>query len=195
MQKLEKAAASVEQLRARNDLFEVSSVYWQTFWESQNPSLLHRWKVSCGTRHLGVAGQPNRQSRGGAKILRSVEAEYSEISSELRKVDGDRTQGVMAGFAAQKEFARCQDRLVPLAKYLELQTEGQPQPDWNWLHKVIAWRDLFERLRGQQKLDVDSPLWLKLREGLNNHQATMKNVYEALQALFEGYVEHAGHLS
>ena len=54
------------------------------------------------------------------------------------RLDGDRSLGVMAAFAAQKDFARCQDRLIPLAKYLALQSEGQVQPDWNWLHKVIA---------------------------------------------------------
>src|SRR5439155_21389549 len=40
VQKLEKAAASVLQLRARNDWFEIGSPHWQTFWESQNPNLL-----------------------------------------------------------------------------------------------------------------------------------------------------------
>src|SRR5207249_4896221 len=40
VRKLEKAAALVEQMRARNDLFEVASAHWQTFWESANPSLL-----------------------------------------------------------------------------------------------------------------------------------------------------------
>ena len=41
-------------------------------------------------------------------------------------------------------------------------------------------------------MDVDSAIWLKLRQGLRNHQASMNNAYEALQAHFEGYREHDG---
>ena len=193
VQKLERAAASVEQLGARNDLFEVSSTYWQTLWESQNPILFTQVKSLLS--ELDTLTLPDNQTDNLEEALKFYEQSRQSIQNFLQsyeRLDGDRTQGVMAAFAAQKEFARCQDRLVPLAKYLDLQTEGQAQPDWNWFHGVIAWRDLFERLRGQQKLDVDSPLWLKLREGLNNHQATMKNAYEALQAFFEGYVGHLG---
>jgi len=193
VQKLEKTAASVERMRERNDWFEVSSAFWQTFWESQNPNLLSQ--VENLLSELDTLALPDNQSdnlEGALKFYDQSRRGIQQFLQSYERLDGDRTQGVMAAFAAQKEFARCQDRLAPLAKYLELQTEGEAQPNWNWLYKVIAWRDLFERLRGQQKLDVDSPLWLKLREGLNNHQANMKNAYEALQALFEGYLEHLG---
>src|SRR5262249_34355929 len=45
VKKLESAAALVEQMRARNDLFEVRSGHWQTFWESTNPSLLSKVEI------------------------------------------------------------------------------------------------------------------------------------------------------
>jgi len=192
VQKLEKAAASVLQLRARNDWFEISSPHWQTFWESQNPNLLSH--VENLLSELDTLSLPENQTNNLEEALKFYDQSRLGIQQFLQSYessDGDRTRGVMAAFAAQKEFARCQDRLVPLAKYLQLQSEGQAHPDWNWLHSVIAWRDLFERLRAQQKLDVDSPLWLKLRDGLINHRANMKNAYEALQVLFEGYREHA----
>ncbi len=192
VQKLEKAAASVLQLRARNDWFEISSPHWQTFWESQNPNLLSH--VENLLSELDTLSLPDNQTDNLEEALKFYDQSRLGIQQFLQSYessDGDRTQGVMAAFAAQKEFSRCQDRLVPLAKYLQLQSEGQVHPDWNWLHSVIAWRDLFERLRAQQKLDVDSPLWLKLRDGLINHRANMKNAYEALQVLFEGYREHA----
>ena len=194
VQKLEKAAASVERMRTRNDLFEITSSHWQTIWESPNPSLLAQ--VESLLSQLETLALPDNQSDNLEEALKFYDQARQNIRDFLQdyeRLDGDRTQSVIAAFAAQKEFGRCQDRLVPLAKYLELQSEGRAQPDWNWFHKVISWRDLFERLRGQQKLDVDSPLWVKLLDGLNNHQVNMKNAYEALQALFEGYREHAGN--
>ena len=193
VQKLEKAAASVLQLRARNDWFEIGSPHWQTFWESQNPNLLTQ--VENLLSELDTLSLPENQTDNLEEALKFYNQSRHSIRDFLQgyeRLDGDRSLGVMAAFAAQKDFARCQDRLIPLAKYLALQSEGQVQPDWNWLHKVIAWRDLFERQRGQQKLDVDSAIWLKLRQGLRNHQASMNNAYEALQAHFEGYREHDG---
>lgn len=193
VQKLEKAAASVQRMRERNDWFEISSPFWQTFWASQNPNLLRQ--VETLLSELDTLTLPDNQTDNLEEALKFYDKSRLGIQKFLQsyeRSDGDRTQGVMAAFAAQKEFARCQDRLVPLSKYLDLESEGQAQPDWIWLHKVIAWRDVFERLRGPQKLDVDSPLWLKLRYGLTNHQTTMKNAYEALQAFFEGYIEHLG---
>jgi hypothetical protein len=91
----------------------------------------------------------------------------------------------MAAFAAQNEFAHCQEQLTPLAKYLELSPHKQTAPDWKWLHEIIGWRDLFERLRGQQNLDIDSGLWAKLRDRLENHLSLMKASYEELNSFFE----------
>jgi len=93
----------------------------------------------------------------------------------------------MDAFAAQKEFARCEQQLAPLTTYLELQYEDQTNPDWKWLYEVIAWRDTFERLCGQQKLDVDSPLWKQLSAFLGTHRAVMQGVYEELGSFFEDF--------
>ena len=94
----------------------------------------------------------------------------------------------MEAFAAQKEFAWCEEQLGLLKSYLELQVEDQTNPNWKWLHQVIAWRDTFEQLCGQQKLDVDSPLWRKLHDRLESHQAAMKDAYEKLGNFFEGCI-------
>jgi very-short-patch-repair endonuclease len=193
VQKLEKAAVLVEQLRARNDLCEVNSPHWQTLWESQNPSLFT--KVKNLLSELDTLSMPENQTDNVEEALKFYDQSRHRIQQFLenyQRLEGNVNQSVMAAFAAQKEFARCQNSLVPLAKYLELQSEPQQKPDWNWLQSIISWRDLFERLRGQQKLDVDSPLWLKLRESLNKHQVNMATAYEALQALFEGYREDLG---
>src|SRR4029453_4298347 len=111
------------------------------------------------TGHLALREKQKDNLEEALKFYDQSRQSIQKFLRSYERLDGDRTQGVMAGFAAQKEFARCQDRLVPLAKYLELQIEGQPQPDWNWLHKVIAWRDLFERLPGQKKLNVNTLFW------------------------------------
>ena len=75
----------------------------------------------------------------------------------------------MEAFAAQKEFAMCEEQLRPLKNYLDLQDGDHAQPNWEWLHDVIAWRDTFERLCGKQKLDIDSPLWGRLSRLLKAH--------------------------
>ena len=103
----------------------------------------------------------------------------------MKQQEGDRTNSVMASFAAQKEFADCQEQLTPLPKYLELSANTiKLSPDWEWLHEIIAWRDLFERLRGQQKLDIDSQLWTKLRDRLERHQTVMETRLTRTRTIF-----------
>jgi len=57
-------------------------------------------------------------------------------------------------FVAQKNLPIAKSNSRHCPKYLELSPHNQTAPDWKWLHEIIAWRDLFERLRGQQKLDI-----------------------------------------
>lgn len=186
VRRLQNAAALVEQWRERNDLFEVSSVHWQTFWESPNPNVLSQ--VEALFFELDTLALPDKHSDNLEEALKFFEQSCQRIQAFLQayeKQDGDRSQPVLAAFAAQKEFARCQERLAPLTKYLGLQGEGQFRPNWQWLHEAIAWRDLFERLRGRQKLDVDSALWTKLRDHLQRHHAFMEESYGALNGFFE----------
>ncbi len=182
---LQKAAALVEQCRERNDLFEVASVHWQTFWESPNPNILAQ--VGALLSELDTLAIPDKRSDNLEEALKFYAQARQRVETFLQtydKQDGDRSQSVLAAFAAQKEFARCQERLAPLPKYLELQGEGQSRPDWQWLREAIAWRDRFERLRGKQKLDVDSPLWPKLRDRLQSHQTFMQEGSEKLDGFF-----------
>lgn len=169
VRRLQNAAALVEQCRERNDLFEVNVIHWQTFWESPNPNII--LQVESLLSEFDTPALPVQCSDNMEEALYFFERSRQRIRMFLQtyeKQDGDRSQPVLASFAAQKEYARCQDRLVSLKKYLELQDEGQLFPDWQWLHEAIAWRDLFERLRGKQKLDIDSALWPKLSDRLQN---------------------------
>jgi very-short-patch-repair endonuclease len=186
VQALRKMAAIVEQIRDRNDLFEIGSVHWQTFWEMTNASLLTNVKATLSEFETLVL--PHEQSDNSEKALKFHETARQKICKfiqDYEKQEGDRTNSVTAAFTAQRDFADCQQKLVPLIKYLELQNATQLHPDWKWLREVIEWRDLFERLRGQQKLDIDSGLWVKLRERLQKHIAIMEAAYEELNQLFE----------
>jgi len=186
VRRLQNAAALVEQWRERNDLFEVSSVQWQTFWELPNPNSLSQ--VKSLLFELDTLALSDTHSDNVEEALKFYEHSRQRIQAFLQvyeKQDGDRSQPVLAAFGAQQKYARCQERLAPLTKYLGLQGEGQSRPNWQWLHEAIAWRDLFEQLRGRQKLDVDSALWTKMRDHLQRHYAFMKESYEALDGFFE----------
>jgi very-short-patch-repair endonuclease len=187
VQSLEKVAAIVEQVRDRNDLFEIGSAHWQTFWEAVNANLLT--KVESLLLELdGLAlpdGQQSDDLEEASKFYDASKQGIQKFLQNFEKAEGIRTNSVMAAFAAQKEFARCQEQLAPLPKYLELSPHNQTTPDWKWLHEIIAWRDLFEQLRGQQKLDIDSQLWPKLRDRLQSHQTEMERDFVDLDNYFE----------
>jgi very-short-patch-repair endonuclease len=187
VQALENTAAIAEQMRERNDLFEIGSIHWQTFWEATNASLLANVKAVLS--EFDALALPDEQQSDN---LEDAQNFYDAARERIRKFlqdyeqqEGDRTNPVMAAFAAQRDFADCRQKLVALTKYLELQKVDQRKPDWEWLHKVITWRDLFERLRGEQKLDIDSGLWAKLRDRLERHQTVMETAYNELNSLFE----------
>lgn len=187
VQKLERAAALVEQVRARNDLFEISNVHWQTFWEAANPSLLLR--VESLLSGLDTLPLPENTDNVEEAIRFHTQSKerIQKFLDSYERTGGERTNGVMDAFAAQKEFANCKGQLAPLTSYLELQDKDHKNPEWKWLRDVIAWRDTFERLCGQQKLDVDSPLWRKLSGLLGSHRTAMEDAYEKLGNFFEDF--------
>lgn len=186
VRRLQNAAALVEQWRERNDLFEVSSIHWQTFWESPNPNILSNVEeVLSEFDRLALPVNCSDNLEEALNFFMQSRQRIRTFLQTYEKQDGDRTQPVLKAFAAQKEFAHCNERLTPLAKYLELQSHRQARPDWQWLYGVISWRDLFERLRGAQKLDVDSGLWLKLSNRLQTHCDFMKNAYKILDDFFD----------
>jgi len=186
--RLQKAAALVEQCRQRNDLFEVNGVHWRTFWESSSPSILSQ--VHALLSEFDTLTLPDKRSDNLEEALNLFELARQRIRVFLEAYEnkeGDRSQPILAAFEAQKEFARCEERLSALAKYLELQAEPQAGPDWLWLRGAIAWRDTFERLRGRQKLDVDSPVWPRLRKRLQDHLAFLAEAHEKLGGCFEDW--------
>lgn len=188
VKRLQKAAALVEQWREHNDLFKISNIHWQTFWESPDPNTLSQ--VEAVLSELNRLALPDNCSDNLKEAFNFFVQSRQRIQTFLQayeKQDGDRAQPVLNAFAAQKEFAHCNEKLVPLAKYLELQNHREVHPDWQWLCDVIEWRDLFERLRGAQKLDVDSTLWPKLSDRLQTHCDFMENAYKTLDDFFDGY--------
>ena len=186
VRRIQNAAALVEQWRDRGDLFDVAGVHWQTFWESPNPSTLSQ--VESILSEFDTLSLPDSCSDNIEEALSFLIKSSQRIGTFLQmyeKQDGDRSRSVLQGFAAQKEFSQCNERLVPLRKYLELQPHSQANPDWLWLHEVIEWRDLFEQQRGQQKLDVDSVLWLKLSDRLRSHCDFMERAYRTIDQYFD----------
>ena len=184
--RLKHAGALVEQLRERNDLFEINSVHWQTFWESPNPNMLQCVQSVLNT--IEVIPLPHSDSDDVEDALKFHHDARECIASFLQRheqCDGDRARRVLDSFAAQKEFARCKERLVPLAKYLNIEHDSLPTPDWARLNTLIQWRDLFERLRGEQSLDVDSRLWAKLQTHLVAHRSFMLTTTQELSAFIE----------
>jgi hypothetical protein len=104
---------------------------------------------------------------------------------KYERVEGERTLGVLKGFLAQKEYARCQERLLDLAKYLAVESASNPSPDWARLTSLIQWRDHFEKVRGSRSLDMDSKLWAKLQARLTAHRALMETATAELNSFIE----------
>lgn len=152
-------------------MFEVGNAHWQTFWEPVNANLLASVQATLAELDKLVlpVGQETDDLESALKFYDAAKQRIQKFLQSFEKQVGNRANSVTAAFAAQKEFAQCQEQLAPLPKYLELSPHNQTAPDWKWLHEVIAWRDLFERSRGQQKLDIDSGLWGKLRDHLEIH--------------------------
>lgn len=184
---LEKVAAIVERMRQRNDLFEVENVHWQTFWESVNASFLNR--VEAAIAELDSLILPDTQEGDNLDdALATYEKSRQRITHFLErceKQEGNRDNAILDAFSAQKSFDDCENELLALSKYLKLRPITQETPDWDWLHTVITWRDSFESLRGEQRLDIDSQLWVKLHEHLTNQQSQIHKAYSGLNMLFE----------
>jgi very-short-patch-repair endonuclease len=186
--RLNKAAVLVEQWRERNDLFEVSSAHWQTFWEVSNANLMAQ--VETALSDLDNIVLPNQQSDNFEEALRLIDCSLDRIRCFLEtyeKAGGDRSQSVLTSFKAQKEYSNCTNKLDALAKYLEIQPDRNDIPDWNYLQKVLIWRDLFQKLCGKQKLDVDSASVVNLRIRLEDHRKSLEQAHKEMDAFFEDW--------
>jgi len=193
VQKLEKTAALVEQMRGRNDLFEIGNIHWQTFWEFPNPSLLSI--VNTLLVNLDNLVFPENTGDNFEFALKTHDQARDRIEKFLTNYEtrkGDRKQSVLESFAAQVEFANCEEQLRSVTKYLDLQEDHEATPKWEWLYLVLDWRDTFERLRRHQKLDIDSRLWVKLKDGLRLHRKKIESSYSILGNFFEYPFEGLG---
>jgi very-short-patch-repair endonuclease len=185
---LQKTAALVEQCRERNDLYEISGVHWQTFWESPNKNVLVQ--VQSLLSQFNELNLPNDSSDNIESALKYLDQSSSDISNFIQayETEGDRTKSILESFNAQKAYGQYQQQLTPLHKYIILQDQHSV-PDWEWLKKIILWRDSFEKLRGQQKLDMDSNSWGILLNKLNDHELSMSNSYSELNKHFNDFLD------
>ncbi len=186
VKRLEVAAALVEKLRDRNDLFDVSGVHWQTLWEAPNPRLMGEVQAllakfdqlvfpDCQSDNVETAIELHKQASGRiVNFLQSWEQQ-----------DGDGMQPILSSFEAQREFFRCNARLQRLEYYKGIQTEAHPFPDWKFICESIVWRDTFENLCGAQRLDIDRKLWAAIATRLKAHQALLAESYVRLSHYFE----------
>jgi very-short-patch-repair endonuclease len=185
IRRLQNAAALVEQCRDRNDLYEVNSIHWQTFWESPNPSIMSQIvNILAKFDSLSLPDNNSDNIENAIDFYDQSRQRIRDFLHSYEKKTGDRAHSILRSFAAQKEYENCKENLAPLDKYLELQDDKQ-RPDWQWLKDVIEWRDLFERLRDAQKLDIDSILWPKLRDRLREHSTFMEDAYKRLDYFFD----------
>jgi hypothetical protein len=126
VQDLEKVAGLVEAIKTRNDLFNIATDPWQTFWELTNANLLDSAKVSIAEHDsLNLpATQPPGHIQEALKFHALSQQEITKFLHDYEQKEGNRSNTVLAGFAAQREFADCQQKLLPLAKYLAIQNAG-----------------------------------------------------------------------
>jgi len=183
---LESAAALVEQLRDRNDLFDVAGVHWQTLWEAPNPRLVGEVRALLAAFDLLVF--PDCQSdhvESAIELHKQASERITGFLQAWEQQDGDRTQRVLSSLEAQREFVRCNDRLKRLEHYNGIQTPTHPFPDWEFIREGIAWRDTFENLCGPQRLDIDRKLWADIANRLKAHQALLAEASGRLNHYFE----------
>lgn len=186
VKRLEAAAALVEQLRDRNDLFDVTGVHWQTLWEAPNPRLVGEVQALLNTFDRLVF--PDCQSDDVEIAIQLHKHASDRLRTFLQaweRQEGDRGQPVLSGIAAQREFARCNERLKRLAHYEGINTPGHAFPDWEFMRESIAWRDLFEHLCGVQRLDIDRKLWSDIASRLKAHQTSLAEANDRLAHYFE----------
>lgn len=187
---IERLASMTEQMRDRNDLFNVSGAHWQTFWESPHASLMATVKLVLS--ELDTLALPDAME--GDNLEDALACYYSDHQSivsfldEFEQRDGNRNNTILSAFAAQRDFAECHHRLRPLGQYWALQQIQENQPNWTWLQEVLEWRDSFEQALGRQKLDIDSKLWGKLDSFLKSHQSALAQEYQELNRLYENPV-------
>jgi very-short-patch-repair endonuclease len=187
--KLQAAAVHVEQCRSRNDLFEISNIHWQSFWESPNPQMIA--VVEKTLNDLDAIVLQNSEDDNLEVALEQYSQRINSIDSFLLRHEtenGNKQLSVLEGFTAQKEHHNLNTVLESVKKYTELQ-DSNNTPNWVFLKMTLAWRTTFEQLRGNQKLNIDSSIWHKLHLGLEEYISTTQAVYSSLALYFSGFQE------
>jgi len=186
MKSLENAAALVEQVRQRNDLFATDNVHWQTFWEFPNLNVLTEMEsLLASFDDLVFRDEAGDNFERGLESNQQARQRIEGFLTQCETEVGDRALNILDAFAAQEEFALCEKQLEPLGKYLQLNGGDHQIPDWKLLRQILEWRDTFEGLRGEQKLDIDSALWSKIHDSFRNHQSRIQTIYSQLKAFFD----------
>lgn len=187
--RLQAAAMHVEQCRGRNDLFEIDNIHWQSFWESPNPQIIAN--VQQGLNDFDTIVLVHIVDDNIEVALEKYYQRISLIDGFLLRHEtksGNKQLAVIEGFSAQQEFHKLNTILESVIKYTELQDTAN-SPDWNYLKETLAWRTTFEKLRGNQKLNIDSSIWIRLNSDLQEYCAKTKSIYSSLSQYFPGFQE------
>ena len=150
-------AELVEQIRQKNNLFELESPIWQSFWLSAHTQLLEE----AGEYLAGLTQIPPGDD-DLTKVLAHHRTAHERIVRFCEKVpwmDGDLQHPIMSSFAAQARWHQLTDQIEPLRKYLALQADGGTQPAWQFLSNAILWRDEFKTLVGDHNISIESRYW------------------------------------
>ena len=198
VRRLEAGAVLVEQLRDRNDLFDVAGVHWQTLWEAANPRLVGEVRALLDTFDRLVFPKSQSDDVESALEIHKRASEAIRIFLRAWKLhDGDSAQSVLMGFEAQREFARCNELLTRLEHYKGIHTSAHPFPDWGFMLESLEWGDAFVQMCGTQRLDIDRKLWSDIYSRLEAHQVLLAAAYERLNHYFpdtSGNITNYDHL-
>jgi very-short-patch-repair endonuclease len=188
-------AVLVEQWRVRSDLFATSNIHWQTFWETPNQNILkHAQDLLDELDKLNLPEKCPDNVEDALEFLEQSGKRIEDFLKQYQKQDGDMSRHVLNSFEAQKAFTRCTENLAPLVKYLGLQGGNNTIPNWEELNNIIKWRDSFEKLLGNQKLDIDNLLWQKLKNQIEEYRNSiiancikLCTFFEILPGTFDEY--------
>ena len=178
-------AELVEQIRQKNNLFELESPIWQSFWLSAQTQLLEE----VGEYLAGLT-----QIHPGDDDLTKALAHHRGAHERIERfcatvpwTDGDLQHPIMSSFVAQARWHQLSNQLEPLRKYVALQADDAAEPAWQYLSEAIRWRDGFKKQAGEQNLNIESRYWSGLLHKCEAHVAAMTGFYATLESYFDEF--------
>lgn len=182
VQAIQKLAMLVEQYRTKTDLFDVSCPPWQNLWEIQDghsSDLLksYRQRLKSVADILGKSDYIEQSIQSAAEGLSGMKKFI-----ETYQRPGDKAKSIFESISACRTFQEATTFLEDLKHYAVI--NDSITPDWELLKSTIAWRDEFEILRGNYKLDIDSTLWEQINKASAEHLEKIESGVKRLKGFF-----------